>query len=39
MRPYKSHVVPVFRAGDKAKRVEFSDVVLRNMEDDNFASF
>ena len=36
MRSYKLHMVQALRAGDRAKRVEFSSAILRDMEDDNF---
>ena len=36
MRPYKLQMVQVFRAGDRAKRVEFSNAILRDKEDANF---
>ena len=36
MQPYKMHMGQALHAGDKAKRVEFSNAILRDMEDDNF---
>ena len=36
MQPYKLHMVQALCAGDKAKRVEFSNAILRDMEDENF---
>ena len=38
MRPYKLHMVHNLRADDGAKCVEFSDAILRDMEDNNFLS-
>ena len=35
MRPYNLHMVQAIRAGHRAKRVEFSNAILRNI-DDNF---
>ena len=37
IQPYKLHTVQALRADDRTKRVEFSDVILRDVEDDNFS--
>ena len=36
MQSYKLHVVQALYAGGRAKRVEFCNTILRDMEDDNF---
>uniref|UniRef100_UPI00358EB2A0 histone-lysine N-methyltransferase SETMAR-like n=1 Tax=Myxine glutinosa TaxID=7769 RepID=UPI00358EB2A0 len=36
LRPYRLQLVQALRTGDKGKRVEFSDAMLQNMEDDSF---
>ena len=36
MRPYKLHMAQVLRVGDRAKRVEFKNAILQDMEDKNF---
>ena len=36
MRPYKLHMVQALRAGDRTKRLQFSNAILRDMENDNF---
>ena len=38
MQPCKLHMMQAFRAGGKAKGVEFSNAILRDMKDDNFLS-
>jgi hypothetical protein len=35
MRPYRLQLAQAFRAGDKERRVEYSDAMLQNMEDDS----